>query len=326
MAGEGHIRELDGVRGLSILLVLATHLLPLGPKVLQLNAMTGLMGMSLFFCLSGFLITRFLWERPDVPVFLVRRLARIYPLLALYAVVVVGIALGRWDAVQGILLTYLNYDDAILTEGTGHLWSICVELHFYFGIALAVALAGRRGFWIVPVLALVVLALRIEGGALVSIRTHLRVDEILSGSLLALAWTHRDHPLSRALQRAAAGGLWPVLGLLWLLSCHEIGGALGYARPWLTMATVAGLLFRAEGSLRRMARHPVLAWLAGISYALYIWHPAMALGWLGSGGGFTRYLVKRPITFALTFALSHLSTRFYEAWFIEAARRFGKGH
>ena len=88
----GHIRELDGVRGVSILLVLATHLLPLGPKALQLNAMTGLMGMSLFFCLSGFLITRFLWDNPDVQVFLVRRLARILPLLALYAVLVLALA------------------------------------------------------------------------------------------------------------------------------------------------------------------------------------------------------------------------------------------
>lgn len=137
--------------------------------------------------------------------------------------------------------------------------------------------------------------------------------------------THRDHPLSKALQRSTAKGIWPVLGLLWLLSCHEIGGALGYARPWLAMGAVAGVIFRAEGPLRRLARHPVLGYLAGVSYALYIWHPAMALGWLGTGGGFTRYLIKRPITFALTFALSHLSTRFYEAWFIAAARRFGRG-
>jgi peptidoglycan/LPS O-acetylase OafA/YrhL len=323
MSESRHIRELDGVRGISILLVLATHLLPLGPKVLQLNGMTGLMGMSLFFCLSGFLITRFLFERPDVPLFLVRRLSRIYPLLVLYAVLVPGIVLGRWDAVAGILLTWINYDDAILIAGTSHLWSIAVELHFYIGIALAVALAGRRGFWIVPVLAVTVLLLRISEGATVSIRTHVRVDEILSGSLLALAWIHPDHVLARGLRQVALRGALPILAL-WLLSCHPIGGALGYGRPWFAMAVVAGLLFRAEGRLRRICRHPALGYVAGISYALYIWHPATALGWLGTGGGFTRYLIKRPISFAATFALAHLSTRVFESRFIAAARRFGR--
>ena len=51
---------LDGWRATSILLVLGSHLLPLGPKVLGLNEAAGAMGMALFFTLSGFLITQFL--------------------------------------------------------------------------------------------------------------------------------------------------------------------------------------------------------------------------------------------------------------------------
>jgi peptidoglycan/LPS O-acetylase OafA/YrhL len=71
---------LDGWRGISILLVLATHLLPLGPKSWQLNFTFGPMGMALFFTLSGFLITNFLLQRPSVTDFLIRRIARIVPL------------------------------------------------------------------------------------------------------------------------------------------------------------------------------------------------------------------------------------------------------
>ncbi len=114
---ESRIPELDGVRAISILLVLATHLLPLGPARFQINSMTGLMGMSLFFCLSGFLITRMLFENPSVGTFLTRRIARIYPLLIVYAVVVVGVGLGRWDATAGALFGYLNYDDPLLFQG-----------------------------------------------------------------------------------------------------------------------------------------------------------------------------------------------------------------
>ena len=44
---------LDGLRAIRILLVLAAHMLPLGPKLLQLNHTAGVMGMSLFFALIG---------------------------------------------------------------------------------------------------------------------------------------------------------------------------------------------------------------------------------------------------------------------------------
>ena len=61
---KNYLAVLDGWRGISILLVLASHLLPLGPKGWQLNATAGPMGMALFFTLSGFLITRFLLDAP----------------------------------------------------------------------------------------------------------------------------------------------------------------------------------------------------------------------------------------------------------------------
>jgi peptidoglycan/LPS O-acetylase OafA/YrhL len=71
---------LDGWRGISILCVLAAHLLPLGPKAWQLNATAGPMGMALFFTLSGFLITHFLLNHAGVLDFLIRRFFRIVPL------------------------------------------------------------------------------------------------------------------------------------------------------------------------------------------------------------------------------------------------------
>lgn len=316
---ESRIPELDGVRAISILLVLATHLLPLGPARFQINSMTGLMGMSLFFCLSGFLITRMLFENPSVGTFLTRRIARIYPLLIVYAVVVVGLGLGRWDATAGALFGYLNYDDPLLFKGTSHLWSICVEVHFYLGIALSVLAMGRRGFWLVPVAAVVVMALHVSTGTLVSIRSHFRVGEILSGSILALIWLHRDHPLAIAFCKAVTIAFVPIL-LGWLLSCHTIGGPVQYLRPYLAMSVVAAVIFMSEGRIRRLCRTRVLGYVAGISYALYIWHPMTALGWLGTGGGWERYLIKRPISFALTFLLAHVSTNTFEAWFIKRAR------
>ena len=78
---------LNGWRGLSILLVLSAHLLPLGPKPWQLNHTAGLLGMVLFFILSGFLIPTALLREPRVRAFLVRRFARVVPLAWLYFVI-----------------------------------------------------------------------------------------------------------------------------------------------------------------------------------------------------------------------------------------------
>ena len=68
---ENYFHVLDGWRGLSILFVLATHLLPLGPKEWKLNQTFGPIGMVLFFILSGFLITNFLIHRPKLYDFIV---------------------------------------------------------------------------------------------------------------------------------------------------------------------------------------------------------------------------------------------------------------
>ena len=61
---------LDGWRGISILCVLAGHMLPLGPKFLQFNEMIATTGMSLFFILSGFLIVSMLVRNDNVASFL----------------------------------------------------------------------------------------------------------------------------------------------------------------------------------------------------------------------------------------------------------------
>ena len=174
---------LDGLRAISILLVLACHLLPLGPKILRLNETAGAMGMSLFFALSGFLITSGLHKNPQIHEFLVRRLARILPLAYAYTFVVLLIFSFDPKALLWTDLFTVNYLTQYLDTGwTNHFWSLCVEMQFYLAIAIIVAIAGRRGLWAVWPACLIITLLRIYAGAYIAIETHLRVDEILSGA------------------------------------------------------------------------------------------------------------------------------------------------
>ncbi|WP_217429716.1 hypothetical protein [Sphingomonas bacterium] len=95
---------------------------------------------------------------------------------------------------------------------------------------------------------------------------------------------------------------------------------LNYARPYLVAATVGVTILRRIPGLSPLLESRPAAYIARISYALYIIHPFMAHGWLGSGAGWTKYS-KRPLTFALTFGLAHLSTFHFESRFIAWSHR-----
>ena len=237
--------ELDGVRAISILCVLAAHLLPLGTGAWVFNDAVALAGMSLFFCLSGFLITYFLWQNQDIRAFLIRRCARIVPLILLFSFILCILVWQRPDSFLIINLYVLNYVDWAFVPGVTPLWSVALEMQFYLVIALAVGVFGRRGFWVVPVIALAVMIFRIEGGAFSAIRTHLRVDEIMSGCLLALLWLNKDQARFQPLIALLRRGFWVFL-ILWALSTYRDLGAIGYVRPYAAAGLVGAVLFMEE--------------------------------------------------------------------------------
>lgn len=307
---------LDGWRGISIISVLACHLLPIGPKWMGLNAAAGLFGMSLFFTLSGFLITATLYRSPQVLPFLIRRLCRILPLAYLYITVSL-LLLGKGGTfwLAHCFFT-INYQTQYITELTGHFWSLCVEIQFYVGVAIMVLLAGRRGLLLLPVLCIGITLIRVWTGTHASIVTHLRIDEILAGATLALIMCGALPPFRRGTLARVPWFAW-LAGLL--VSCHEIGGPANYLRPYLAAGLVGSTIWGRTG-INACLETKLLKYIAGTSYAIYVFHPLASWAWLGTGGTVVKYVVKRPITFALTFLASHLSTCHYERRWIELGR------
>src|SRR5580698_562328 len=184
---DGHVAVLDGVRAVSILMVLAGHLLPLGPKALQLNALSASMGMSLFFILSGFLITRTLLDNKSLAEFLIKRLFRILPLAYLFMLVVFVLFDHDIYALVNEFAFTLNYHTGSINDFNGHLWSLCVEAQFYAVIGLLFRLARKPAPYLVLGLCLIVTTLKVMAHAQYSMQTHLRGDELLAGSLLCLS-------------------------------------------------------------------------------------------------------------------------------------------
>jgi peptidoglycan/LPS O-acetylase OafA/YrhL len=300
------IPALDGLRALSILLVLACHLLPLGPKVLRLNETAGAMGMSLFFALSGFLITSGLIRNSDVYEFLARRLTRILPLAYAYtAIVFLGFTFNP-KALLWTNLFMINYFTQYIAPGlTEHLWSLCVEMHFYAAIALIVLSFGKRGLWLVWPACLIITLLRVRAGAYISIETHLRVDEILVGACVATV-------LPRLSNLKVFPELIVVAVIIWAFASCPLTHSFQYVRPYSVALLLVFTVNCSSAYPKTILASPLLRYIATISYALYVVHPATAYGWLNEGGVLTKYLLKRPISFALTFIFAHLSTFYWE--------------
>ena len=319
MPTYGRLPMLDGWRAISIVSVLCGHLLPIGPKQWGLNAPIAAAGMAIFFTLSGFLIVTLLLRDQNILSFALKRVARIVPLAWVTLAVVLsacGAPLGFWIA---NCFFFANLPPFWLDYGA-HFWSLGVEVQFYLAIAIVVGVFGRRGLWVVPVACLTVTFLRIVTGTQISIVTWFRLDEILAGGSLALL----IHTAEGVSARRWIGKL-PFLpiAILAALSADERLGWLDYPRPYLTAAAVGVTILRPVPFLSPMLVSGAARYLAGISYALYVFHPYTAWGWLGSGGRVAR-LAKRPLSLALSFVAAHLSTRCFEAPINARAHRWAK--
>lgn len=311
---------LDGWRGISILLVLATHLMPLGPKSWQLNSTAGPMGMAIFFTLSGFLITSFLLKHDSVVDFLIRRFFRIVPLAWLYMTAVLlyfGATSGTWLA---HIFFYANWPPMQLLPISSHIWSLCVEVQFYIGIALLVAVFRQKGLLLIPLLCLAFTGLRVVNGVEIAINTYYRIDEILAGSVLALVYHDK---LGLWLRQFLARSNPFVLFVLLVIACHPESGAANYLRPYLAAMLVGSTLLSERNYLSTVLEHKFLVYIAAISYALYVIHPALTHTWLGTGEGMDKY-IKRPLLFAVLFGLAHISTFYYEHKWIDFGKRLSR--
>lgn len=245
-----YVPGLDGLRALAVLAVLGYHL--------GLDHLAGgLLGVGVFFTLSGFLITSILlqsWERTgtlELKRFWLHRARRLLPaVVVMLAVVLAWTALTepdvlaeRWGESWSALLYVANwhtilagqsYFDRFAAPGPlEHLWSLSVEEQFYvlWPIVLLVALRYRH-LTRRAILALTALLTAASFTLLAVLAspgfdntrayegTDTRAGGILVGALLALCWPR----VRRVVERAPAlrggmelVGLAGLAGIGWLV-------------------------------------------------------------------------------------------------------------
>jgi peptidoglycan/LPS O-acetylase OafA/YrhL len=152
------IPSLDGLRAISIALVLLSHLggtagFPASHQTMSFFAL-GTLGVQVFFVISGFLITTLLLRELDetgsvsLRRFYFRRTLRIFPpYYAFLAAIAIAAVLG-WVSVAGNDLfhafTYTSNYNFDREWNLGHTWSLGVEEQFYLLWPAVLVLLGRR--------------------------------------------------------------------------------------------------------------------------------------------------------------------------------------
>lgn len=275
--------------------------------------------MVLFFILSGFLITNIIIKDSDPINFLIKRITRIIPLAWMTLIITLWLTKASGHEWLSSMLFYANLPPFGLKDITSHFWSLCVEVQFYFLTAIFLFFLKEKAFYVFPFLAIFITGNRIFHQETISIVTQFRMDEILAGCMLAIVYNF-GKKTKFYISKINPLVVFPLV----ILSAHPLSGPINYLRPYLAMILIGSTLLAIKKTkINGVLESGFLFYMASISYALYVFHGIFSSTWLGSGDKMEKYL-KRPLLLGVTFALSHLSTNYYEKWWIETGRKIIK--
>ena len=346
-----HIPSLDGLRAFSFGLVFVAHV-GLG------NVVPGGFGVTVFFFLSGFLITtlmRMEWDKTnDVSLrkFYLRRVLRILPPFYLVLVTTTllcaaGIIRAQPEpwAVAAQFLHYANYwivrhGDGGFAPGTGVYWSLAVEEHFYFLFPLLYLALRRlrasaaRQATLLAILCGCALLWRcalVFGLHSAVDRTYVasdaRFDSILFGCLLAV---FGNPVLDPAPAREQAWKLlWLPLAVLTLVATFLIRDpgfreTLRYSLQGMALIPVfvCAVRYPTWGVMRLLNYRPV-AYLGVISYSLYLVHHVIFFAVIDRLGDRLGLFMCSLLALASSIAVAWVMQHVIEKPFARLRKRFG---
>jgi len=307
----GHLAGLDGLRGLAILLVMAVHFVgdatpyTVEQRLLVKWASFGILGVDLFFVLSGFLITGLLLESKGrshyFRNFYARRALRIFPLyylvLALLFLVLPLLVTPSplLEQARRHQLWLWTYTSNFFIAATGswaslsyvtHFWSLAIEEQFYLVWPLVVLTFSRPALervciGVIALALLLRIALALAGVNEVSIAvlTPCRFDALCVGGLLAVL-ARRDGGAQRLVSRSGRVAV-ALAGAILLVSLWCAALKLGLPVLHQVRNTLYALFFGALTLLSLKPTAHLVAWVfqgrllrffGKYSYGLYVYH------------------------------------------------------
>jgi peptidoglycan/LPS O-acetylase OafA/YrhL len=292
----GYQPGLDGVRGVAILLVLGQHA-PTRPLI------DGFVGVTVFFCLSGYLITTLLVRELqtgtiDVRAFYRRRAARLCPaLVTVVAVTIVVLLVARRDLSIGEILapagaavayttSLFDWTDHVFSTGDyfNYTWSLSIEEQFYLVWAFALLWGYRRNPRLFAALTVFFIGVSLALDLYLGLSRAVKYDQheyfgsdtnalpILAGSLLAIVVLNGW--LSRTVRQLASGALLAVALLPALAYRNDTyrPSLVIVAGTGLTLVLLIGVVLQPRSAAGALMSSAPLRWLGERSYSIYLWN------------------------------------------------------
>ncbi|MCI5525616.1 MAG: acyltransferase [Dorea sp.] len=337
-----YIKEIDGLRALAVIMVLAYHLkMPF--------AKSGLLGVTVFFVISGYLITGILINEieesggVDLKNFWLRRIRRLLPAVLSMAVVMIFVSavVNRVVFTKGcndLLSAVFGYNNwwqifrkVSYFENAGapspftHCWSLAIETQFYLIYPILLILlskARNRGKVFATVTAVLAMISVVLMGVLYSpdgdpsrvyYGTDTRAFSLLIGALAAI---QKEYHIIKVKLR---GKLWAVIGsisvliligMMMLISSYS--SFLYYGGQAIVSVLAAFVVYAVTVSrslLNIILGSSILKWVGDRSYSIYLWHyPIIVL--MSGGKRAAWWIVILEVVLSVGFA--ELSYRFIE--------------
>lgn len=346
-----HVPFLDGFRAYAILLVMFGHL----NKNYVSLAQTG---VTLFFFVSGFLITKLLIAeynlkgKIELRQFYIRRFIRLYPALIFLLIVLCIVILSYGfqiimpDIVAG-LFYYTNYYriyflpsfPAVNYPSPGILWSLAVEEHYYlvFPILFSICFNYRNKFFLRFLYAFTISFVFIrmfvfkthddtaEAVRKIYMLTHCRADSILYGCISALLlYAHKAKWYIKSLKSPISLILsLSVLIVAQFIPNNFFQNTVKFSVQGLTLAFVIPvfLFYESRNFLVKLLENQAVVYIGKLSYSLYLFHwMALAISNLYFPSKNMQWYI---LFFIGTILLALSSYYFVEKPFLALRRRFG---
>lgn len=333
------IPSLDGIRAVAIFIVFFAHL-GFGQFI------PGGFGVTVFFFLSGFLITTLFTREVektgsiDLLSFFKRRLFRLSPPLLItlglvYFLLWLGMVPGDVDAptLAAQILYYYNYyglfvSETVSVKGLGVLWSLSVEEHFYliYPLVFAYLLVPFRksGAFIMVGIIVMLTCWRcfrffyLESPAWdIFVSTDTRIDSIMYGSLLALLnWqgmSKRIFPSTNFSMYVALGVSTSLLAFSFLYRDDSFRSTARYSLQGLALIPIFFYAVTRPQELVFKVLNNKLVKLVGLySYSIYLVHFVTIYGLINAGISSENHLVLGLATGAICMVYAALMHEFIE--------------
>lgn len=345
--GAQRILELDGLRGIAILLVISFHYInnqlvnAIHPLAIKLAFITsfGWVGVDLFFLLSGFLIGTVLIANKNsknyFSTFYIRRILRIVPNYYLFLLIFFAVSsisffassdflsaenrIPFWSYFAMVNNIYMAIQENLGNDSLSVTWSIAIEEQFY--LVFSVLIYFLRNSALPYVFIFLIIAASVVRFQFIHwipryVLLPCRMDSLSLGMLVAYFNVHADiQALANKYLRYIV-----LIMLIDVLICgviYLLVEDLGVVKHTLFALFFAGCVVLAitqkTSWFAQVLRNKVLMWIGTVSYSLYLFH-YFILGMAHQMGGNRTIGIQSVCDIGITFLA--LSFSIFLSWLI----------